>query len=118
MTDEQNQTVMRAFATVVDAASPISMDEVFVAGVATKIRRRRRLQGRLQLVALVLVLSAAAVLAPLVVLAGGWLTGAAQWLARGAIDLATAPLGLMIVAALVFALVFPAGILVWAFRNR
>lgn len=118
MTDEQNQTVLRAFARTAEVAPPASTDAAFVARVATDIRRRRSLQGRVQLLALALLLVVAAILAPLVARAGGWLTGAAQWLANGAVDLASSPTGLVIVAALVFALVFPTGLVFWALRRR
>lgn len=114
MTDEQNQRVLRAFAAAGTGAAPASTDEVFVTSVAARVRRRRRLQGRLLLLAVALLLVVAAVLAPLVAPAGVWIIEAALWLVAGAGSVATSPQGLVTIAALTFA----AGVALWATRRR
>ena len=114
MTDEQNQAVLRAFAVAGNPVQAPATDEAFVAGVAASVRRRRRLQWRLRLLAVGLLLVVAAVLAPLAAPAGVWIVEAGLWLLGGAGGVATSPEGIVTIAALIFA----AGISLWATRRR
>ena len=114
MTDEQNQAVLRAFAVARNPAQAPGTDEAFVASVAASVLQRRRLQRRLLLLAVVLLLVVTAVLAPLVAPAGVWIVEAGLWLVGGAGSVATSPEGFVTIGALIFA----AGIALWAIRRR
>ncbi len=112
MTDEQNQTLLRAFANAPNRQQAAT-DEAFVAAVAARVRSRRRLLSRLRLFAVGLVLIVAAVLAPLVAPAGVWLVRATLWLFAGVGTLAASTAGLVTLGALAFAAVVSA----WAMRR-
>ncbi|HEV7632509.1 MAG TPA: hypothetical protein VGO41_05925 [Steroidobacteraceae bacterium] len=114
MTDEQNQTVLRAFAVAGNPAQAPATDEAFVASVAASVRRRRRLQWQLRLLVVGLLLVVAAVLAPVVAPAGVWVVEALLWLVTGATSLAASPEGIVTIAALTFS----AGVVLWAIRRR